>query len=523
MKMTQTLASLALSGLLLFASAGQALAADLLRLDRSTPVYQNSYDAMNGTNATGSYSAGSYYIYKTASNGAVNISRTEGSAGGWIKPQTTTSSPTSSGDYLVTSRVNFRTGPSTAYAIISKLLAGTKVTYLATAGNFIKIHYQGRVGYVSKNYVKPLANLEGDPYVVSRQVNFRTGPSTGYAIISKLTVGTKITRLATSGSFAKIYSGGRIGYVHVNYIRAINAGTSLTDQTTVSRTSSPTRPAGYKNIWLDIDSGTYMINKQFASFYKGLGTDFIKKLRGSQLVQKLGVSGSFTKINHQGTIGYVRTVNLRKANRLASPIRSVTGNGLVVYLDPGHGGANTGAVSYVTGSYLKEDTINLAVAKVVKADLEAKGYTVKMSRYRNDETVNIYDRPLEANQMEADIFVSLHCNWSGSAYTNGGIVFYTPNKILNPTAADRAAQIELARSVNSPMTGVLRKSSVINDLLEDGEPFVVTNLADMPSILVEMGYMSNYTDAKLLTSTSGRTAMGKAIARGIDNFMAKYK
>jgi len=168
----------------------------------------------------------------------------------------------------------------------------------------------------------------------------------------------------------------------------------------------------------------------------------------------------------------------------------------IIYLDAGHGGTDAGAVS---GSrYEKNDNLNMA--KAVKALLVKQGQAVIMTR-EDDTFVSLAGRTQKANEADADIFVSLHRNSFTNAAANGAEVWvYTSAGAVDVGAAtevlERLAEVGVQsnRGVKKGNYHVLRESG-------------------MPSMLVELGFISNAIDNQLLDTRFD--AYAEAIARGI--------
>ena len=125
----------------------------------------------------------------------------------------------------VTSRVNFRKGPSMNYSIMRKLYKGYKLTYLGKNGNWIKVKYDGTTGYVYKDYVSGYSSSSDNKgltrYVnASVGLNVRKGPSTSYSKLGKLSYGKSVKVLSTSNGWSKIIYNGRTAYVKSTYLQA---------------------------------------------------------------------------------------------------------------------------------------------------------------------------------------------------------------------------------------------------------------------------------------------------------------
>ena len=193
---------------------------------------------------------------------------------------------------------------------------------------------------------------------------------------------------------------------------------------------------------------------------------------------------------------------------------------LTVFLDPGHGGSDPGAVA---GGY-RESDLNLAVAKKVQSLLLNRGYTVYMSR-TSDTYVSLLDRPQMANNLDANIFVSIHTNSTGAgATTAAGIESYYykydpnyPSKInvnMHNNAERISKSVTLANIIQENMveyTGASNRGT-------DGETFAVIREAAMPATLLEMGFINNPSERQKLVTESYQNTLAKAIADGIDEY-----
>ena len=199
----------------------------------------------------------------------------------------------------------------------------------------------------------------------------------------------------------------------------------------------------------------------------------------------------------------------------ASPIRTIV-------IDPGHGGDDEGARS---ASGTKEKDITLAVARKSRAAIEARlGIRVLLTR-DDDRVVTIDDRTALANNNKADLFVSLHANASLRRGTAGATIYCArfdnqPASHGPASAADRlptfgggVRDIELV-PWELAQTRHLDQSTAFATLLQqqlaqkipltahpvDSAPLRVLEPANMPAVVVELGYVTNADQEKLLTS-----------------------
>ena len=167
-----------------------------------------------------------------------------------------------------------------------------------------------------------------------------------------------------------------------------------------------------------------------------------------------------------------------------------------VFLDPGHGGSDSGAVGV---NNILEKNINLEVAKKVRDLLKQQGLEVKLSR-ENDNTVSLSQRTNAANTWKADCYVSIHCNaHNGSAK---GIETFSYNSSTK----------DLANHVHSNILST--KSYTVNRGLKFAKFYVLTH-TNMRACLVELGFIDNLEDVKLLTNNQEKFALGitKAICQ----------
>ena len=193
---------------------------------------------------------------------------------------------------------------------------------------------------------------------------------------------------------------------------------------------------------------------------------------------------------------------------------------LIVYLDPGHMGVGKGAVSTVTGEMVDENTINYRVGILTKEILESKGYIVYISKDDVNDAVDLETRAAEANQVKADIFVSIHCNSFSSSTASGALAFWAGEK-LNPAVSDWQIQSKTLSQLLAKNIGtVIGKYSAPSDV-SYGSSFYVNRNSSMPSTLLELGFITNFQDATILNAAVNQQEIAAQIAKGIDTFFGK--
>ena len=184
-----------------------------------------------------------------------------------------------------------------------------------------------------------------------------------------------------------------------------------------------------------------------------------------------------------------------------SIIKNVDRDYYKVFIDPGHGGYDNGAVQ--NGVF--EDEINLQISQKIEAKLKAKGVQVKMSRY-DDTYLSLTQRSRMANNWGSDIFVSIHQNSTTSSSANGIETYYY---------SSRQDSRELATEIQNDL---IKATNAVNRGVKTAN-YSVIQTARMSSNLVECGFISNPTEAKNLSSSSYQDKVAEGIVNGIMEYL----
>lgn len=186
----------------------------------------------------------------------------------------------------------------------------------------------------------------------------------------------------------------------------------------------------------------------------------------------------------------------------ASPSTPQSLNRTVIAIDPGHGGRDPGAIG-VDG--IQEKDIVLSVAHQVRRLLQERGYGVVMTR-TDDREVLLQPRVDMAVQANAALLVSIHANALDRSGIHGIETYY-----LRPDSAELAAILHrsLVRATGAADRGVRRARF-----------FVVRETpVGMPSVLLELGYVTNPTEGRKLATAEYQAILARAIADGIETFL----
>ena len=227
-----------------------------------------------------------------------------------------------------------------------------------------------------------------------------------------------------------------------------------------------------------------------------------------------------------------------------------------VVIDPGHGGKDSGAL----GAISKEKDLNLTVALLTGDYIKRNCPDVKVIYTRErDVFVSLDERAAIANRNNADVFISIHCNSTDGKASAVGTETYVLGEHKN------AANLEVAKkenasilyeedadekygnfNLNSPEAYIaltLFQSEYLNQSLQlasnvqeqftkrvgrkdrgvQQAGFLVLVKTAMPSILIELGFISNAAEERFLASENGQTYMASAIYRAFRDFKASYE
>ena len=220
----------------------------------------------------------------------------------------------------------------------------------------------------------------------------------------------------------------------------------------------------------------------------------------------LYICEKFTKEDERTDI-YTNTYTDKNTGNDTAPITSTTDcvSKFCVIIDAGHGGSDGGTVS---GKIIEKD-INLSVALKLKTILEDNNIEVILTR-NSDEKMSLAQRTSVANDSNADFFISLHCNYYEDDAQIAGLECY----YNSPDATESKAYAE----------SIIHAVSLSNDVktrYAKTENYYVLRNTQIPAVLVEMGFLSNYSESQKLLSDDYQEILAQRMAEGIFNVTAK--
>jgi N-acetylmuramoyl-L-alanine amidase len=219
----------------------------------------------------------------------------------------------------------------------------------------------------------------------------------------------------------------------------------------------------------------------------------------------------------------------------------------IIVIDPGHGGIDPGAL----GSSLTEKELTLSVAKILKQELEDTGkFRVLLTRSR-DVYIPLRDRFGLAREKGAELFISLHADSHNNPLTRGASVYTLSEKASDAESAALAAKenksdiiagVDLSKQSNvvsnilidlaqrdtknmstrfaSLLVRELKDQTLLLGNTHRFAGFAVLKAPDVPSVLIEMGYISSSKDEALLSSSSHQKKLAKAVRRAVEDYFS---
>ena len=245
----------------------------------------------------------------------------------------------------------------------------------------------------------------------------------------------------------------------------------------------------YKARYYLDDSGHYV-----SGTYKIDGKEHLFQKYG-QWISEVSTEGGFTKGQYSNTI----------------------------FLDPGHGGQDSGAFYY----NVAEKDLNMQIYHKLRAKLEELGYKVLTSRDSDIDVDFVTERSRMVNKTNSDIFISIHFNATGSAYSKAsGIQTYSyrdepdyPSKINQywHNHPDRMSESKrLAAAIHSSLLAETGAKDA--GLLESS--FAVLRETAKPAVLLELGYMDNFSENQQIRDSHYQDKLVAGIVKGIQKYYA---
>ncbi|NGZ06871.1 MAG: N-acetylmuramoyl-L-alanine amidase [Magnetococcales bacterium] len=212
-----------------------------------------------------------------------------------------------------------------------------------------------------------------------------------------------------------------------------------------------------------------------------------------------------------------KTEEIEPINK-AKPISARKGNKreIVIVIDPGHGGIDPGAIG---AGGVKEKDVALAVAKRVAREINATpGYKAILTR-NDDRFLGLSKRCAVARNHQADLFMSLHADAFHIPSARGASVYCLSERGRPNAVPANRRSLMLGNTLLSAIASTPSLSLHFKSIKQ--ARFAVLKTQEIPSVLVEMAFLSNRQEENLLRKGSHQASLAKALTTGAKNFAAQ--
>lgn len=387
--------------------------------------------------------------------------------------------------------LNVRSGPDASYTILGKLSNGEKIEVIEIKQGWYKISFGGKEGWVAGDFINQAGSSDSTKapstpaekpankvvQVSTPVLNVRSSSSLDASIVGKLNQGDTIEVIEQKGDWLKITLQEREGWIANWLVKEVNHQLSNQPKITI------------------LNQGT--------NLRKGPGTTFATVSRANQgeTYDVISTEGDWFQILlSDGTKAYVAgwivsAEGVRNVER--QTIHQLLKNKKIV-IDPGHGGKDHGA----TGSHFKtlEKVVNLQVSNLIKSKFEASGAKVLMTR-TSDRFISLQQRVDLSINEKADVFLSIHHNTHSDSRINGTITYFFSD----------GEERRLANSIQKELI----KNNGLQDLKARKGNFFVLRENSRPSILIELGFLTNYNDEFSILQNKFQENSANGILQGV--------
>lgn len=420
-------------------------------------------------------------------------------------PSTTSSGSTSTaGIVQITEATYLRAKEDWNSNKLVLLEKGVKAELLSKGTQWSKLKYDGKTGYVSNDYVKLVSSTTGSSS--SSAGNTSDSVSTNATIVDAtylrskaswsadklvlLPKGVKVSAVSEDKDWVKVTYDGKTGYVCKDYIKISSALPS-------EGSGSSSNVENTTKYTVNTDSLNVRASASASSTCLG-------SVKRGQTVEVYSISNGWAKIKYNNGIAYVNASYIVKQGSANNTVNS----SVLIYLDAGHGGKDPGAIG--TTYSTKEKDAALDVSNRVMKKLQEKGYKVKYSR-NTDVYIPLLERTQVANNLGADLFVSIHFNSATTASAAGIETLYKVDGRKSNVLADKI-QNSMISAISLKNRGVKTRTDLS-----------VLNNSKMDAVLIEGGFLSNSNDENQIKSASFRETLANAIVKGIEDYLKVVK
>ncbi|WP_423492386.1 N-acetylmuramoyl-L-alanine amidase [Lysinibacillus agricola] len=387
--------------------------------------------------------------------------------------------------------------------IVGTVNKGGKLSVYAVEGDWLKVSSEDTYAYIYKKYAQFLdadGNALGDvqkQVTTTQSINIYVKPTSSSKVISTVDSKVKLPVYKTVSGYYLTEVNGLPGYIVANSTEDVKVEQPSTPDPKPTPTPDPITPP----VTGDLLGRATVDNLNIRTEANSTST-VVSKLKKGDYVQVNSINGYWAQVTSNGQTGYVHKSYLKLLNQNGDALKD-----RIIIIDPGHGGKDPGTV---VGSN-SEKAITLKVSTLVKQKLEAAGAKVLMTR-TGDTYPSLQDRVDFTNANYGEIFVSVHVNSAANTSAQGTETYYAIS-----TGDMHQEDVDLATFVNNQIVNNLKMK---NRGVREQQYYVIRNM-NIPSILVELGFLSNSEDRAKMTDDQYIELFAESVYKGILEYYSK--
>lgn len=397
------------------------------------------------------------------------------------------------------STVNVRLGPGLGYDILTQVQGGSMVNVLDEENEWYKVRLDdGRIGWVASwliNNTEVAASQNLVATINEYSVNLRAENNEQAEVIGSAEAGEVFTLLYEENGWSQIHYNNQTAWV-LSELVTITAGT-LPNENTTDTTEQVATPTSQDSVVVLQDN----VNVRSGPTLQDGVIDVVNA--GAVYAFQNNIGDFVEVLTNNGETGYIANwlveSSVATTTQTRVPAITTTLSEATIVIDPGHGGADPGAI----GDYMYEKQATVDTAAIIAQKLESVGANVILTR-TGDESISLEERAYLSNSYGADLFISIHYDSTPEGvYATGTTTYYYADS--DNYVADLIND-ELSKNLPLPNNG----SRFGN--------FLVLRENAQPAILLELGYMNNPDDVATFNTSHYQNLVADSILNALTDY-----
>jgi len=407
-------------------------------------------------------------------------------------------------------RVNVRQGPGVPYRPLENVHRGETYRLIDKKGGWVKVEWKpNRTGWIAEPYTAPVRRME---IVQEDRLRLRQEPGVDGRVISHLKQGDQVAVIKEEGEWKQVVTADAVGWVASAYLANAESPVGSRREGIVAADS------------LNVRVAPSLSAERVGRLLRGERVEVVEAKRDwYQVIARSGLNGwvaaEYIEMKSGQDVGNEKKAAAASNSPAAVALTSIQGGGSrryvnewtrgpiqvlagkTIVLDAGHGGKDGGAQST---HGVAEKTLTMETAARLKEKFETYGARVVLTRH-GDDYVPLSARAAAARLYQADAFISLHYDSAADRDASGITVYYY----------DRFADYGLAQSFEEPLSQL---SALPFRGISFGDYYVLRE-NERPSVLLELGYLSNRSDAAVVATNGYQEAVTTAIVNAVRQYL----